>query len=465
MAKRIRALFCAFLLVLCSVCSVFSTVQASEEQTVGAEQTTVNENVLTEETEADNPKEYQEEIYQEEVYQEETQVYAAKSGLIFDSDNIWRYYENGQVASSYTGLVEYWGTWYYIENGVLNWGYTGLTEYYGTWYYVEQGRLNWGYTGLTEYYGTWYYVEQGRLNWGYTGLTQYYGVWYYVQQGRLNWNYTGLTQYYGVWYYVEQGRLNWNFTGLTDYYDVWYYVQGGILNWNFSGTVQWEDENWKVVNGIGVEKLAKHIVCIDAGHQAYGMSQKEPNGPGSSVMKAMLTTGAVGVATGQKEYELNLAVALKLKTELLNRGYQVVMIREDNNCPVSNAQRAVYANNSGAEIFVRIHANSSANTAVRGAMAYGPSSANPYMASGVVASSQALTNTLLNQFCATTGLVNKGVLLDDTMTGINWCTIPVTIIEMGFLSNPDEDRLMATDSFRDVMARGIADGIDTYFGR
>ena len=125
----------------------------------------------------------------------------------------------------------------------------------------------------------------------------------------------------------------------------------------------------------------------------------------------------------------------------------------------------MYANNSGAEIFVRIHANGSANTSVRGAMAYGPSSANPYMASNVTAASQSLTNTLLNKFCATTGLLNKGVLLDDTMTGINWCTIPVTIIEMGFLSNPDEDRLMATDSFRTVMARGIADGIDAYFGQ
>ena len=98
-------------------------------------------------------------------------------------------------------------------------------------------------------------------------------------------------------------------------------------------------------------------------------------------------------------------------------------------------------------------------------MAYGPSSANPYMAANVTAASQSLTNTLLNKFCATTGLLNKGVLLDDTMTGINWCTIPVTIIEMGFLSNPDEDCLMATDSFRTVMARGIADGIDAYFGQ
>ena len=268
-----------------------------------------------------------------------------------------------------------------------------------------------------------------------------------------------------VWHYVKDGHIRADYTGLVLYDNNWYYVEKGILNWNYSGIVQWNNENWRVTNGVATEKVASHIVCIDAGHQAYGMSQKEPNGPGSSVMKAMLTTGSAGIVTRQPEYELNLAVALKLKAELLNRGYQVVMIREDNNCPVSNAQRAVYANNSGAEIFVRIHANGSANTSVRGAMAYGPSSANPYMASNVTAASQSLTNTLLNKFCATTGLLNKGVLLDDTMTGINWCTIPVTIIEMGFLSNPDEDRLMATDSFRTVMARGIADGIDAYFGQ
>ena len=434
MKNKISVILCAFLLVLSFV---FTNVQANEESVV---------------TQTEN--------------HEEAQTFeAAKNGLRLDQDQVWRYYQNGQVDVNYTGLVQYWGTWYYIEKGVLNWGYTGLTNYYGTWYYVEQGRLNWGYTGLTKYYETWYYVEQGRLNWGYTGLTNYYGTWYYVEQGRLNWGYTGLTKYYETWYYVEQGRLNWGYTGLTNYYGTWYYVAQGILNWNYSGIVQWDNENWRVVNGVATEKVASHIVCIDAGHQASGMSQKEPNGPGSSVMKAMLTTGSAGIVTRQPEYELNLAVALKLKAELLNRGYQVVMIREDNNCPVSNAQRAVYANNSGAEIFVRIHANGSANTSVRGAMAYGPSSANPYMASNVTAASQSLTNTLLNKFCATTGLLNKGVLLDDTMTGINWCTIPVTIIEMGFLSNPDEDRLMATDSFRTVMARGIADGIDAYFGQ
>ena len=87
-------------------------------------------------------------------------------------------------------------------------------------------------------------------------------------------------------------------------------------------------------------------------------------------MKAKLTTGTSGVATGLAEYQLNLDVSQMLQQELLNRGYQVVMIRTTNDCAMSNAERAVYANESGAEIFVRIHANSSNDPSVNGAMFY-----------------------------------------------------------------------------------------------
>lgn len=208
-----------------------------------------------------------------------------------------------------------------------------------------------------------------------------------------------------------------------------------------------------------------HIVCIDAGHQQQGISEKEPNGPGSSVMKAKLTTGTAGTATGLAEYQLNLSVSLLLKQELIDRGYQVIMIRETNDCPMSNAERAVFANESGAEIFVRIHANSSDNPEVNGAMFYAPSPANTYLTPEVIAASNTLSATMLSFFCSTTGLANKGVLQDDGMTGINWCTIPVTIAEMGFMSNPTEDTKMSDPAFQAVMAEGLANGIDAYFGR
>jgi len=208
-----------------------------------------------------------------------------------------------------------------------------------------------------------------------------------------------------------------------------------------------------------------HVVCIDAGHQQAGISEQEPNGPGSTVMKAKLTTGTQGCATGIPEHQINLQVSLLLKQELINRGYRVVMIRETADCPQSNAERAQVANSSGAEIFVRIHCNSSNNADVTGAQFYSPSLNNPYMSDDLVNACNNLSAVMLDSFCAATGAINRGVLQDDGMTGINWCTVPVTIAEMGFMSNPNEDRLLADPSYQAKMVQGMANGIDRYFGR
>lgn len=205
------------------------------------------------------------------------------------------------------------------------------------------------------------------------------------------------------------------------------------------------------------------VVVIDPGHQLRGDSTKEPNGPGSSTMKARVTSGATGVATKVAEYVMNLNVSLKLKTELENRGYTVYMTRSTHDVNISNKERAEYATSVGSDIAVRIHGNGSSNSSVRGAEAYAPSASNPYV-SHLSKASINLSQCILDSYCSATGFKNRGVFTSDTMTGINWSTVPVTIIELGYMSNAEEDQKMQDETIQNNMVQGIANGIDKYFG-
>ena len=205
------------------------------------------------------------------------------------------------------------------------------------------------------------------------------------------------------------------------------------------------------------------VVCIDPGHQASGDSTQEPNGPNSSNMKARVTGGTSGRFTGVMEYELNLQICLALRDELEARGYTVVMTRESHAVNISNMERAQFATNQGADISVRIHANGSDDASVSGALALAPSASNPYV-SYLASDSQTLSQCVLNSYCAATGMNNQGVIANDTMTGINWCTVPVTILEMGYMTNSNDDYNMQDPGFQAQMVQGIANGIDAYFG-
>ena len=151
----------------------------------------------------------------------------------------------------------------------------------------------------------------------------------------------------------------------------------------------------------------KPLIAIDPGHQGPGvdMSAQEPNAPGSEVMKMKATSGTSGAYSGIPEYQLCLDVSLMLKDALEAEGYPVLLTRENNETAISNSERAVLANEAGADISIRIHANGSEDPQANGALALISSQSNPYTGS-FYGESRALAESILGAYCGRTGLAN-----------------------------------------------------------
>lgn len=213
------------------------------------------------------------------------------------------------------------------------------------------------------------------------------------------------------------------------------------------------------------ERRSKILIAIDPGHQgpSVDMSAQEPNAPGSDVYKMMATGGTVGSFTGLPEYQLNLDISLKLKQQLEELGYQVLLTREDNETAISNAQRASMANDAGADVSIRIHANGSGDPSASGVLALIGSESNPYVGE-LYEESYRMAESVLNNYCQETGMENLGIQCNDTMTGINWSKIPVIILEMGFMTNQQDDEQMADLIYQERMVQGIVKGLDSFFG-
>jgi N-acetylmuramoyl-L-alanine amidase len=261
---------------------------------------------------------------------------------------------------------------------------------------------------------------------------------------------------------VELDRIGYNdewskvsIKGETYYvYSEFVKAEGAASSGDDSST----EESTQETSNVGEGKL----ICIDAGHQATPNTDTEPVGPGAEDKKAKVSAGNTGVTTGTEEYELNLDVALKLQSALEARGYTVKMIRTSNDVDISNAARAELANSDKADAFIRIHANGSTDTNASGVMTVCQTKDNPYNAD-IYDSCKRLSADVLSGMAAATGANSEGVWETDSMSGINWCKVPVTIVEIGYMTNSEEDQKLVTSDYQNLLAKGIADGIDAYF--
>ena len=210
------------------------------------------------------------------------------------------------------------------------------------------------------------------------------------------------------------------------------------------------------------EHANQKVIVLDPGHTAKISNETEPLGPGATEQKAKDAIGTHGTASGLMEYELTLTVAEQLEKELEVRGYTVRMTRTDSDQMLSCRERAEIANEANADVFLRIHADGSEDSTANGAMTICITPENPYIPEEYE-KSRLLSEDVLDAFVSATGCRKRKVWETDSMSGNNWSKVPTTLLEMGFMTNPQEDQLMASADYQQKMVQGMADGIDRYF--
>jgi len=198
-------------------------------------------------------------------------------------------------------------------------------------------------------------------------------------------------------------------------------------------------------------------IGIDPGHQQKGNSEKEPMAPGSTVMKAKVASGTRGISTKTPEYIRVLEISLILKEVLIDLGADVYMTRETHDVNISNMERALMMNELGADLVLRIHLNGSSNQSANGIGLYVNKTGD------IAEESLKAAEAILPAMIEATGARKDGIFKRDTYTGLNWSTVPCILVEAGFMTNPEEDLLLADPSYRKLLAEGMAEGVCRYF--
>jgi N-acetylmuramoyl-L-alanine amidase len=200
------------------------------------------------------------------------------------------------------------------------------------------------------------------------------------------------------------------------------------------------------------------IVVIDPGHQARADLSTEPIGPGSSQMKEKTSSGTQGVVTGTPESELDLDVSLQLRDALQAYGIKVVMTRTSEDVDLSNIDRAKVANEAHADLFVRIHADGNEDHSMDGIHVLYPASL-PGWTDTIAEVSKEAAMLAQRELIAATGAADRGIDVRDDMTGFNWSKVPVILPEIGFMSNPAEDRRLADAGYQAKIVKGLTNAI------
>ena len=207
------------------------------------------------------------------------------------------------------------------------------------------------------------------------------------------------------------------------------------------------------------------VVVIDPGHDLRANAETEPIGPGSATRKIKDGGGTHGVVTGIREADLVLDVSLRLRALLRRAGVRVVMTRARTaSTSMGNIARARIANRAEGALFLRVHADGHARRRVRGTHTLVPALRNGWT-DDIYGPSRRAAGLVQTELVRALGFPDRGISERSDFTGFNWADVPVVLVELGFMTNPVEDRLLARADVRQRAALGLCRGALRFLGR
>ncbi|WP_254489345.1 N-acetylmuramoyl-L-alanine amidase [Bacillus thuringiensis] len=209
------------------------------------------------------------------------------------------------------------------------------------------------------------------------------------------------------------------------------------------------------------EKQGKFLVVIDPGHQQKANLNLEPIGPGATTQKYKVTDGTTGVVTKKREAVLVLEMAFLLKEKLEEKGIQVLMTRTSQDVDISNKERATFANNHKANLFLRLHADGSENPNQSGFAVLTPAEGSPYTKE-IYAESLQISQTIVNKMRENQQVKVNGIKFRDDLSGFNWSKVPGVLLELGFMSNYEEDKKLSDPQYVNSLLQSVTDSVDAY---
>lgn len=375
------------------------------------------------------------------------------TGWINDNGSWYYFKDSGSMAK---GWINEGDKWYYFQgdgamvtnlkridnknylfdnNGNMKTGWQIINNY--SYYFGSDGAMN---TGFISVNGSDYYLyDTGAMARGWGNIS---GSWYYFKSdGTMA---KGWINTSNESYYLEQntGRMLTN--TIIDGYKL-----------DTDGKKQSLDSEDDTLKNSSITNNKKTIV-IDPGHNYGGDKGAESTIDG----------------TTYEEVELNMEVALKLKAELEERGYNVVMTREEGDEErieevQSLKNRVIIANNAKADFFVSIHHNSASGipTAKGVETYYSSAEQGDDFKGGAVSNkidtSKKMATIINNNIVKDLNLNNRGI--KDSSLFIRSNNMPSVLVEVGFITNEEEAERCSDSKSQQKVAEAIADAIDENF--